>query len=77
MLPTQLTAPSMAPSSAASCAGGESISAASQFTCALHGSSVAHAGHLPVREIEATEQPASTSALHTRLPMKPLPPKTA
>mmetsp|Transcript_38945 Transcript_38945/g.119701 ORF Transcript_38945/g.119701 Transcript_38945/m.119701 type:complete len:316 (-) Transcript_38945:27-974(-) len=42
-----------------------------------HRSSLAQAGASPVRERETTSQPASTSVWQTRLPMNPLPPKTA
>ena len=71
MLPTQLTAPSSRPRAAGAAA---IASAASHATDSLHGSAAAHAGGRPVRETETTSQLASTSALHTRLPMKPLPP---
>ena len=54
-----------------------SASAASHSTWRLHGCAAAQAGGAPVRETETTLQPAPASVWQTRLPMKPLPPKTA
>ena len=54
-----------------------SASAASHSTWRLHGCAAAQAGGAPVRETETTLQPAPASVWQTRLPTKPLPPKTA
>ena len=54
-----------------------SASAANHSTWRLHGCAAAQAGGAPVRETETTLQPAPASVWQTRLPTKPLPPKTA
>ena len=69
--------PSMRPTASDSAKPSASASAASHSTCWLHGCAAAHAGGAPVRETETTLQPAPVSVWQTRLPMKPLPPKTA
>ena len=76
MFPTQLTAASMSPTTDV-IGSAPRASADAQFTCCDHGCFSAHAGARPVREMEVTEQPASTSVLQTRDPVNPLPPKTA